>query len=280
MTSQSENIVSDDRETIVMTKPTAWPMVLAAGVALIAAGVATNLVISAMGLVLLAVAITGWIGQLTPGNGKVAEPLVAPERRARPIGPSGKKVAALRPGLPGNRMHLPEKVHPYSAGAKGGLAGGALMAMVATLYGLVSGRGIWYPINLLAAMILPRFAGQSPQRLDQFDLSALLVGTVIHLLVSVLVGLFFGILLPTLPRSPVFWGGVVGPLLWTGAIYSFMGVLNPVMNRNVDWAWFIASQFVYGLTVGIVVVRSEKIVARRVGGGAANVEPEDGAADE
>ena len=97
---------------------------------------------------------------------------------------------------------------------------------------------------------------------------------------SVGVGLLFGIILPTLPKSPVFWGGVVGPLLWTGAIHSFMGVLNPVMEQHVDWPWFVASQFVYGLTVGIVVVRSEKIASKRIEGQAGNADSQDGDADE
>ena len=83
----------------------------------------------------------------------------------------------------------------------------------------------------------------------------------IHLIISAGAGLFYGIMLPTLPRWPVLWGGIVAPLLWTGATYGFMGVLNPVMNARVDWPWFIASQFVYGLATGIVVVRSEMVPA-------------------
>ena len=75
--------------------------------------------------------------------------------------------------------------------------------------------------------------------------------------------MIYGILLPTLPRWPVLWGGVVTPLLWTGAIHSFMAVLNPVMNSRVDWPWFVASQVVYGLVVGLVVVRSKTIPAAR-----------------
>ncbi len=71
----------------------------------------------------------------------------------------------------------------------------------------------------------------------------------------------FGILLPTMPRWPILWGGIVAPLLWTGAIYGFMGILNPALGRHVDWRWFFASQLAYGITVGIVVVRSEKIPA-------------------
>jgi hypothetical protein len=277
--STSDEHDGEARDTITMPRPTAWPLALAAGVALVAAGVATSLFLSLLGAVIAVVAFSGWIGELVTGAGEAEVPRVAPEWRARPVQPSTRKVAPDVAGMPGHRLHFPETVHPYSAGAKGGLAGGVMMALVATSYGLVGGRGIWYPVNLLAAMILPQFSGDSPQTLDQFDGLALLFGTVIHLCLSVGVGLIFGIILPTLPRSPVFWGGVVGPLLWTGAIHSFMGVLNPVMQQNVDWVWFVASQFVYGLTVGIVVVRTEKVAARRVEEHAENTEAHDGGDD-
>ncbi|EAQ77020.1 hypothetical protein [Blastopirellula marina] len=248
-------------EAIAMPRPTAWPMVLASGVGLMAIGIPTNLIFSIVGLGIVFTALFGWFGQLLTDEAEVEEPLVAPERRARPIRPSHKRV--LSP-TPGQRLELPEKVHPYSAGVKGGLAGGAVMAIVATLYGLFSGRGLWYPINLLAAMILPHFADDTAVELSQFSLTALLVGVVLHTVTSLLVGLFFGVLLPTLPSSPVFWGGVVGPLLWSAGIYSFMGVLNPVMSDYVSWPWFIASQFAFGIVMGLVVVRSEKISALRL----------------
>ncbi|PQO44111.1 hypothetical protein [Blastopirellula marina] len=250
---------SPPSETIAMPRPTAWPMVLAAGVGLIALGLPTNLVFSIVGLGIVIYALYGWFGQLLTEEAEIEEPLVAPELRAKPIGPSKKRV--LMP-TPGQRLELPAKVHPYSAGVKGGLAGGAVMAVVASLYGLLSGRGLWYPINLLAAMILPNFADNTVVELSQFSLAALIIGVVLHAVTSLLVGLFFGVLLPTLPSSPVFWGGVVGPLLWSAGIYSFMGVLNPVMSEFVSWPWFIASQFAFGIVMGLVVVRSEKISAQ------------------
>lgn len=249
---------SPSSETIAMPRPTAWPMVLASGVALIALGLPTNLIFSLVGFAVAIFALYGWFGQLLTEEAEIEEPLVAPELRAKPIGPSTKRV--LMP-TPGQRLELPAKVHPYSAGVKGGLAGGAVMAIVASLYGLFSGRGLWYPINLLSAMILPDFADNTVVELSQFSLSALIIGVVLHLITSLLVGLFFGVLLPTLPSSPVFWGGVVGPLLWSAGIYSFMGVLNPVMSEFVSWPWFIASQFAFGIVMGLVVVRSEKISA-------------------
>ncbi|MCC9606467.1 hypothetical protein LOC68_17715 [Blastopirellula sp. JC732] len=257
--SSSNSETSPHPETIAMPRPTAWPMVLAAGVGLLALGIPTNMIFSLVGLGIIITSLYGWFGQLLTEEAEVEEPLVAPELRAKPIKPSHKRVLAATPG---QRLELPEKVHPYSAGIKGGLAGGAVMAVVASMYGLFSGRGFWYPINLLAAMILPDFADNTIAELAQFSLAALIIGVVIHLATSLMVGLFFGVLLPTLPSSPVFWGGVVGPLLWSAFIYAFMGVLNPVMSQYVSWPWFIASQFAFGIVMGLVVVRSEKISAQ------------------
>jgi hypothetical protein len=49
----------------------------------------------------------------------------------------------------------PPAVAPVSAGIKGGLAGGFAMAVVAMLCGALSGRGSWYPINLLSSGFFP-----------------------------------------------------------------------------------------------------------------------------
>ena len=92
---------------------------------------------------------------LLPGRGHVHEPLVP--RAQRPTAVSGRPstVEHLRSGMPGYRLRLPTEVHPISAGVKGGIVGGLVMPMPALAYGLLSGHGIWYPVNLLAGMVLP-----------------------------------------------------------------------------------------------------------------------------
>ena len=75
--------------------------------------------------------------------------------------------------------------------------------------------------------------------------------------------------LPTLPEIPggqIVWGGVLFPLLWTGAGYGLMGVVNPLLQQEVDWPWFIASQVVYGLAMSLVVILSEKVQVPPAGG--------------
>ncbi len=54
------------------------------------------------------------------------------------------------------------------------------------------------------------------------------------------------------------WGALVLPLLWTAASYALMDVVNPALRERVDWPWFIASQFVFGVVTSVVVIRSEE----------------------
>lgn len=255
-------------DRIEMPAPTAWPLVLALGISLVAAGVAMNPGYAVVGLVVVAFGMTGWFRQVTSAEGVIFEEVLPPEMRARPIQPAPIEVEQLRMGMPGHRLRLPEKMHPYSAGVRGGMFGGVAMAVVALLFGFVSQHGPWYPINLLSAMVLPGFEGPNDAdtvaRLEAFSLAGLVVGAGIHAATSVGLGLVYGVLLPTAPWPRLHWlhmltAGVVAPLLWSGAIHGFMGVLNPVMNRFVEWRWFVASQIAYALVCGWVVMRSEMV---------------------
>lgn len=249
--------------SVEMPRPTAWPMVLAFGATLMASGLLLNLAFSAVGLVVFVIALGGWIHQLMPGVGEYEEAWVPADQRPRPIREVAASVEALRAGMPGHRMRLPIEVHPYSAGLKGGIVGGLAMAVMAAIYGLRSGNGLWYPVNLLAGIVMPSLQDATAEQLREFHAGALVVGLVLHAVMSLGVGLFYGMILPTLPRWPVLWGGIVGPLMWTGAIWVFMAVLNPVLNEHVDWPWFIASQFAFGLTAGIVIVMTAKVPTRQ-----------------
>jgi hypothetical protein len=257
-------------QVIEMPRSTAGPMILGLGIVLLSAGIALSPAISIVGGVIFAAGLAVWVGQLLPGRGHGHEPRVPPSQRPQQIPPAPGMVEQMQEGMPGYRMRLPLKVHPISAGVKGGLLGGLLMPIPALLWGLVSRHGIWYPINLLAGMINPSVGNLPVPELERFHLGFLLVGLVIHAIMSVVIGLVYGVLLPTLPPirgGQIIWGGVVLPLLWTGASYGLMGVINPLLQRDVDWPWFIASQFVFGIAAAIVVIRSEKITVPPAGPG-------------
>src|SRR5262249_17768501 len=146
---------SDAPETVEMPRPTAAPLVLALGLALLAAGVPFGAGFLVAGAVVLLAGVGIWIAQLLPGQGHAHEPLVEPARQPRPVPGARGGVGRLRLGMPGYRLRLPENIHPISAGVKGGLVGGLVMPLPALLWGLFSGHGLWYPVNLLAGMVLP-----------------------------------------------------------------------------------------------------------------------------
>lgn len=51
-----------------LPKPTAWPPTLALSITFIFWGLVSSLIITAVGLVVFAVAITGWIGDIRHGR--------------------------------------------------------------------------------------------------------------------------------------------------------------------------------------------------------------------
>jgi hypothetical protein len=161
------------------------------------------------------------------------------------------------------RAWLPVETYPISAGMKGGLAGGGVMALLAALYGIVSGNGIWYAMDLLVAGLFPSVGTETARQIGTFNLQEFLVAVPLHLVMSLLVGLIYGAMLPMLPRRPIVLGGVVAPLLWSGLIYGILDFVNPVMNQHIDWVWFVASQVAFGVVAGLVVAVQERIPTRQ-----------------
>jgi hypothetical protein len=268
MTSDTQEAPQHERQTVEMPRPNVWPMVLGLGIVLMAAGVALHVAFLAAGMVIFLAGLTGWISQLLPGRGHHHEAMAEPGRRAKPVQAVTGMIEQLHPGRPGYRFQLPEKVHPISAGVKGGLLGGVVMPLPALAYGIFSGHGIWYPVNLLAGMALP---GVASMDLEQFHLTLFVAGVLIHAVTSAVFGLLYGVLLPTLPEipRPLAWGGLLMPLLWTAVSFAFMGVVNKVLQEYVDWPWFIASQFVFGAAAALIVIRLEpmrRIPAGIIGG--------------
>jgi hypothetical protein len=145
------------------------------------------------------------------------------------------------------------------AGVVGGLVGGAAMAVPALLWAAASGHGLWYPVNLLVGMVLPGVGNLEAAELGSFHADWFLAAGAIHAVLSICFGVLFALVIPRLPPipGPVAWGGLVLPLMWTGTSYGLMGVVNPVLQQRVDWAWFIVSQFVFGVAAAVVVLRSE-----------------------
>jgi hypothetical protein len=101
-----------------------------------------------------------------------------------------------------------------------------------------------------------------PEQLNSFHWDSFAIALGLHALVSTLVGLLYGAMLPMFPRRPIILGGLIAPPLWTGLLYSTLGLLNPLLESRIDWFWFAASQIAFGIVAGIVVVRQSRMPTR------------------
>ena len=256
----NEEKKEETSEMIEMPAPTVWPMVTAFGLALLFAGLVTSLAVSVVGLILTARGAVGWFRDVLPVEKHELIPARPIEQRAQPVKVSPRSVTLLRAGEAGHRVHIPSRIHPYTSGIKGGIAGGIAMAFVACAYGAIAYGSVWYPINLLDAAVLPSMATADLPRLKAFDLPAVALA------------------IPFTARSryssdcssrcccrccrravtpswEVYSRRCFGRR-WSGAT---LGLVNPALNARIDWVWFIASQVAFGLVAGYIVHHTETV---------------------
>jgi hypothetical protein len=242
-------------ETVELPAPTAWPIVLAFGVALLCGGLVTTGAVSVLGALAAIAGAVGWFRDVLPHEAQESVQATAEVPAVTTLRHEVARVEAPRL----QRAFLPVEIYPVSAGIKGGLAGGVVMAALAMLYGVLSHTSIWYPINLLAAGFFPEATTATTAQIAAFHLQAFLIAVPIHLITSLLVGLLYGATLPMLPRHPILLGGFIAPILWSGMLHSILGIVNPVLNQRIDWFWFVVSQVGFGIVAGIVVSRQMRI---------------------
>jgi len=249
----------DRRSTIHVPTPTAWPMIAAFGITLAWAGLVTNALVTVVGVIATLWGAVGWFRDVLPVQ-RLEPVRVEPDPV---IAPSPRGITYVQVGEVIHRARLPVAIYPYSAGVVGGIAGGVAMAVLACLYGLIFHGSVWYPINLLAAGTMASLATASPEELARFNGPALAVASLVHAVMSLLVGLLYAVLLPMVPRRPILFGGIVVPVLWTGLIWASLRIVNPILNARIDWPWFVASQLAFGIAAGLVVSRREKIATQQ-----------------
>jgi hypothetical protein len=238
---------------------TAWPLVLAFGFTLLFAGLLTSASVSVLGAAVAIAGCVGWFREVFPHEHEEVVPVVPEDVSVV----TERHLVERLPVAPEQvRAWLPLETYPISAGVKGGLAGSVAMAALACLYGLLKAGSIWYPINLLAAVVYAPSEVPSASQFNSFHAGIFFLAVVLHVVTSILVGLLYGAMLPMFARRPILLGGLIAPVLWSGLLYSIMGILNPVLGSHIDWMWFMASQFAFGIVAGLVVVRQSRVRTR------------------
>lgn len=242
-------------DVIDLPSPTATPIVLALGIALIVTAFVTNIYIGLLGAVLAVGASVGWFFE------------VLPHEKHSPVTVAAEEIEvftsrALRERLPISDLHrkfLPIETFRINTGVRGGIAGGIAMIVPAGIFSLLKYHSLWYAANLLAAGGFVKWVGASDAFLSQFHLQGLLAALAIHGATSILVGLLYGAMLPMYPRHPILTAGLVVPLLFTGILHSVLGIVSPILNERIDWPWFFVSLIAFGLVCGYVVNRHAKV---------------------
>jgi hypothetical protein len=242
-------------DVIQLPSPTVWPMVLALGIALLSAGMVTNAAIGLLGVLLAAAGSVGWFFQVLPNEAHEPVEVCADAvliASARTL-PKTFSADATR------RKILPIETFKITSGIKGGIAGGIAMTVPAAAFSLLRYHSFWYATNLLAAGGFVSWAGASDAFLSEFHLRGLVAALIIHGVLSLLVGLLYGAMLHMFPRYPIVTAGFMVPLLFTGILYSALGIVSPILEQRIDWFWFVPSQIVFGLVCGFVVNLEAKI---------------------
>jgi hypothetical protein len=244
---------------IEVPAPTAWPFILALGAAMLFAGLVTSTSVSCLGALLSVAGSIGWFREVFPHEHEEAVPVLPEDIRLT----TDRRVVERLPVLPDQvRAWLPVRTYPVSAGVKGGLAGSIAMAILACAYGVLKTGSVWYPINLLAAVVYRESLRLGPAQLYSFHADAFAIAFVLHGIVSIFVGMLYGAMLPVFPRRPILLGGFIAPALWSGLLYTILGLLNPLLASHIDWLWFMASQAAFGIVAGLVVVRQPSFPTR------------------
>ena len=153
-----------------------------------------------LGAIFVLMGAVGWFRQVLPHESMRSYTAAGAERGCASA--SARKVTAHASRNEVHRAWLPLKIYPVSAGVKGGLAGGVVMAILAVIYGIVAYHSVWYPINLLAGTLYAPSATPSIEAMQHFNLGWFLFALAMHITMCLLVGLLYGAMLPLIPRRP------------------------------------------------------------------------------
>jgi hypothetical protein len=153
---------ADERETgVYLPAETSAPLYLALGLALLLASLVISVLFAYAGAAVLLWGGVGWWREMFPLEKKEFVPAPAGELEAPP-GAIPRRVMDISAGEDRHRARLPLEYHPYTAGLKGGLVAGIVMAAAAAAHGVIFEGDLWHPFQGFARIVLPLFGVSVP----------------------------------------------------------------------------------------------------------------------
>ena len=139
-----------------------------------------------------------------------------------------------------------------ASGAIAGLVGGVTMAVVGAILAIAMGADLWKAPKLIATFVL----GLSATAGTGFVVLPVIIGSLIHLALSALFGVLYGVLscriwkMPLDYGAPVVFGFVYGLAIWLVAYFVVLPVVNPLL-LEIYAPSFLIQNMVYGMILGM-----------------------------
>mgnify|MGYP001034623723 CR=1 FL=1 len=156
------------------------------------------------------------------------------------------------------------------SGALAGLIGGVMMAIIGAALAIAIGDDLWKAPKLISTFVVNPDVAATPG----FLAGPVIIGSLIHLVLSALFGIGFGILttriwnMPLSYGAPMVLGFVYGLAIWLIAYFVVLPLVNPLVLEIYAPA-FLIQNLTYGLSTGLVYgilrssLRSEPSVKER-----------------
>ena len=138
-------------------------------------------------------------------------------------------------------------------GAVAGVGGGLAMSIAGAIISASLNGDIWLEAKQIAGVIYGPAAATQPG----FVAGPVIVGTLLHLIASTILGAIFGIMtrrvfhLPSEFGTPLMAGLIYGLLLWMLAYFVILPAFNPPLRETYAPA-FVVQHLVYGAVTGLL----------------------------
>jgi hypothetical protein len=133
------------------------------------------------------------------------------------------------------------------------VGGGVAMAIVGAIISASLNGDIWLEAKQIAGVVYGPSAAAQPG----FVAGPVIVGTLLHLIVSAVLGAIFGIMtrrvfhLPSEFGTPLMAGLIYGLLIWMVVYFVALPAFNPPL-RETDAPAFVVQHLVYGAVTGLL----------------------------
>jgi hypothetical protein len=138
-------------------------------------------------------------------------------------------------------------------GALAGLGGGLAMAIAGAVISVSLGGDIWLESKQIAAVLY----GPAVVAQPGFIAGPVIVGTLLHLVVSTVLGAIFGIMTRRVLHltsdfgTPLMAGLIYGMLIWVLGYFVVLPLVNPLLLETYAPA-FVIQHLIYGAVTGLL----------------------------